>query len=303
MKLRKRWIPSTSALLAFESAARNGHFSRAAEELNTSQSAISRHIAGLEDQLGTKLFERKGGKSALNGAGERLFRSVALGLETIQAAALEISNAPDDEQLVIACTHEISHLYLMPRFDALQKTAGQPIRIMTFDYDNFDVLADPRIDMVFSYQDLGAPPEHQAVAFSEAVIPVCAPSFAEAHKAALHRGPGTWGSLPQLELTKSNRGWATWEDWFAAKGLSRPAGANHLGFDNYVYLLEAAAGGRGLALGWRGLIESYLDTGRLVAVGDQFIEFNRPLLAVLTERAQDRSIARKCLTFIRENSV
>ncbi|MCP5082572.1 MAG: LysR family transcriptional regulator [Alphaproteobacteria bacterium] len=303
MRLRKRWIPSTSALLAFESAARNGHFSRAAEELNTSQSAISRHIAGLEDQLGTKLFERKAGKSALNGAGERLFRSVALGLETIQAAALEVSNAPDDEQLVIACTHEISHLYLMPRFDALQKTAGQPIRIMTFDYDNFDVLADPRIDMVFSYQDLGSPPEHQAVAFSEAVIPVCAPSFAKVHKATLRQGPGAWRSLPQLELTKSNRGWATWEDWFAANGLSRPADAHHLGFDNYVYLLEAAAGGGGLALGWRGLIESYLDAGRLVAVGDQFEEFNRPLLAVLTERAQDRSIARTCLTFVRENSV
>lgn len=303
MKLRKRWIPSTSALLAFESAARNGHFSRAADELNTSQSAISRHIAGLEDQLGTKLFDRRGGKSALNGAGERLFRSVALGLETIQAAALEVSNAPDDEQLVIACTHEISHLYLMPRFEALQNVAGQPIRIMTFDYDNFDVLADPRIDMVFSYQDLGSPPERRAVAFSEAVIPVCSPDFAEAHRKILHNGPQAWGALRQLELIKSNRGWASWEDWFAAKGVRRSREGGHPGFDNYVYLLEAAANGRGLGLGWRGLIESYLEAGRLVTVGDVFVEFKRPLLAVLTERAQDSSIAHKCLAFIQENSV
>ena len=303
MKLRKRWIPSTSALLAFESAARNGHFSRAAEELNTSQSAVSRHIAGLEEQLGTKLFERKGGKSALNGAGERLFRSVTLGLQTIQAAALEVSNAPDDEQLVIACTHEISHLYLMPRFEALQKTAGQPIRIMTFDYDNFDVLADPRIDMVFSYQDLGSAPEHRAVAFSEAVIPVCSPGFKEANKAALRKGPKAFEPLERLELTKSNRGWATWADWFSAMGLSAPEETGPIGFDNYVYLLEAAAAGRGLALGWRGLIESYLDAGRLVTVGSRFVEFNRPLLAVLTERAQDRSIALKCLSFIRQNAV
>ncbi len=303
MKLRKRWIPSTSALLAFESAARHGHFSRAAEELNTSQSAISRHIAGIEDQLGTKLFERKGGKTALNSAGERLLRSVAMGLETIQAAALEVSNAPDDEQMVIACTHEISHLYLMPRFEGLQKAAGQPIRIMTFDYDNFDVLADPRIDMVFSYQDLGAPPEHRAVAFSEAVVPVCSPGFAEAHAATLEQGPAAWGALPQLELTKSNRGWATWEDWFAAEGLGRQKGSGDEGFDNYVYLLEAAANGRGLALGWRGMIEGYLEAGRLVSVGARYTEFNRPLLAVLTERAQDRSIARECLAFIRANSV
>lgn len=303
MKLRKRWIPSTSALLAFESAARHGHFSRAAEELNTSQSAVSRHIAGLEDQLGTKLFERKGGKSALNGAGERLFRSVSLGLETIQAAALEISNAPDDEQMVIACTHEISHLYLMPRFEGLQKTAGQPIRIMTFDYDNFDVLADPRIDMVFSYQDLGAPPEHRAVAFSEAVVPVCSPGFAKTHAAILRQGPAAWNSLPQLELTKSNRGWATWEDWFAAHGLGRQKGSGSQGFDNYVYLLEAATKSRGIALGWRGMIEGYLESGRLVAATEAFVEFNRPLLAVLTDRAQDRSIARKCLAYIQENSV
>ncbi|MEM1197771.1 MAG: LysR family transcriptional regulator [Pseudomonadota bacterium] len=303
MRLRKRWIPSTSALLAFESAARNGHFSRAADELNTSQSAISRHIAGLEDQLGTKLFERKGGKVALNSAGERLYRSVVLGLETIQAASLDVANAPDDEQLVIACTHEISHLYIMPRFEALQKTAGQPIRIMTFDYDHFDTLADPRIDMVFSYQDMGSRPEHRAVAFSEAVMPVCSPEFAKRHRATLAEGPAAWGELPMLELIKSNRGWATWETWFAAHGLRRPEARAEPGFDNYVYMLEAASQGRGLALGWRGLIEGYLDAGRLVSAGPDFVEFDRPLLAVLTERAQHRSIAQNCLAFIRDNSI
>src|SRR5210317_159470 len=133
---KKRYrIPSSSALQAFEAAARHCNFSRAAEELHTSQSAISRHIANLEDNFNTLLFDRyQKRKLVLSQTGELLYRAVVSGLDNIQSAIDHISAMAQPDQLTLACTHEISHLYLLPRFEQLQQCLGEdrPIRIMTY---------------------------------------------------------------------------------------------------------------------------------------------------------------------------
>ena len=131
-------IPSTSALIAFESAARHGNFSRAARELHTSQSAISRHIASLERHLSTRLFERSRTGVSLTDAGSRYRDSVTIGLGAIHAGAAEVAELSNEEQVevVIACSEEVSHIILMPRYDALQKTLGErvQVRILTYHY-------------------------------------------------------------------------------------------------------------------------------------------------------------------------
>ena len=80
---RRYRLPSVSALTAFEAAARRASFSRAAEELATSQSAISRHVAELEARLGTKLFERRHNRLRLTSAGALYARAVATSLEDV----------------------------------------------------------------------------------------------------------------------------------------------------------------------------------------------------------------------------
>ena len=62
-------------------------------------------------------------------------------------------------------------------------------------------------------------------------------------------------------------------------------------------MLEGAAAGHGLALGWRHFIERLLDTGALVALGDGFITFDRAYYAVLTEKGRRKPLARTCLAF------
>ncbi len=298
---RRNWIPSTSALLAFESAARHCNFSRAAEELNTSQSAISRHMAGLEARLNTRLFERHKRKLRLTEAGDHFYRAVVSGLETIRLAAMAVANSSGGDQLTIACSHEVSHLFLLPRFEALQRAIGAetPIRVMTYEYDALESMLEPRIDVIFTYQASGSEPQSRVVAFREAVMPLCSPVFAETHKAVLSRQVVDWADVPFLKLTKRNQGWATWDDWFGRVGAPR-ATPGYVGVENYVYLLEAAAAGRGLALGWRGMIERYLEAGSLVPAAERFVEFDRPFYAVLTRRGRDRPAARKCLSFFAE---
>ena len=87
MSARRYRIPSSSALQAFEAAARHCNFSRAAAELHTSQSAISRHIANLEARFNARLFDRyRKRQLVLSRQGELLFRAVVSGLDNIQAA-------------------------------------------------------------------------------------------------------------------------------------------------------------------------------------------------------------------------
>ena len=140
-------IPSSSALQAFEAAARHCNFSRAAEELHTSQSAISRHIASLESRLDTALFERRHKRRLiLTDQGEQFYRAVVSGLDNIQASMDAISGMHAEEQVTIACSHENSHLILLPRFDSLQNLLGadKTIRVMTYEYDSMQRALDPR---------------------------------------------------------------------------------------------------------------------------------------------------------------
>lgn len=298
MKRLRHWIPSTSALLAFESAARYCNFSRAAEELNTSQSAISRHIAGLEELLSTRLFDRQGKRLKLTDSGTRLFHVVVSSLDNIQSGALAIARSPAHDQIVLTCSHEISHLFLMPRFEALQQAMGDGVRVrvMTYEYDTQDVVVDPNTDLLFTYGAHGAAPEHRAVALQEAVIPVCSPAYARAHRDVVRKSSAHWASLSLLDLTKHNRGWATWDEWFERAGRpARPPAFT--GFENYVYLLEAAVMGRGIALGWRHLVDGFLKSGALVTLADNFLESDRALHVLLTEQGRERALARRCLSY------
>ena len=303
MIAHRPWIPSTSALLAFECAARHCNFSRAAEELNTSQSAISRHISGLEDRLKARLFDRHKKRLRLTAEGEQFYRAVVAGLESIQAAAAAIAQTSGADQLTLACTHEISHLFVLPRFEALQTAVGEAtsIRVMTFDYDTLEVMRDPQVDLIFGYQASGVEHDDHVIAAREVVTPVCSPGFAKAHRDTLNGGPAGWGPLPLLDLTKLNRGWSTWDEWFERNGTPRTP-PRYTGFENYVYLLEAAAAGRGLALGWLGMVDRYIDAGTLVPVVDEPVAFNRPFYALLTRRGRDRPVARQCLAFFDETA-
>jgi len=299
MKNRPISIPSTRALVAFECAARLGNFSRAAQELNTSQSAVSRHIADLEARLGVPLFERRNRRVALNAPGTQLHRAVASGLETIRATMAAIAQDPDSDQLTIACTHEISHLLLMPLYDDLDRALGRQarIRILTQEYETLESSPDPRIDLLFHYDAVEAQVPDGARIFQEAVRPVCSPHFAQTHAAALAAPLSSWSQLPFLRLVKENQGWATWDDWFESAGAAG-LDPGYTDFDNYVYLLEAAAAGRGLALGWRGLVERHLATGVLVPITDGYVTLGRALFATLTVRGRSRPIAKACLEFL-----
>ena len=293
-------IPPTSVLIAFESAARHGNFSRAARELRTSQSAISRHIASLERQLSTRLFERSRTGVSLTDAGNRYRDAIAVGLGAIHAGAAEVAELSNVErvELVIACSDEISHLFLMPRYAALQKAVGErvQIRIKTYQH-NIQYLAPvPVADVILNWDAARAVPEERVVILREEISPICSPGYAAIHAEVMKRPISEWSNLTFLGFTRPNEGWASWEDYFDSAGRPDPA-PRFAGYDNYTYMLEAAASGHGIALGWRHFVERYVESGALISLADEFLATGNCFYAMVTEKGRQRPIARKCLSF------
>ena len=93
-------IPAETALIAFESAARNGSFSRAAKELQISRSAVRNRISTLEKQLSIQLFERSRSGLILTEPGHRFRDAVVAGLCVIQAGMAEAANHADVDRAV-----------------------------------------------------------------------------------------------------------------------------------------------------------------------------------------------------------
>lgn len=293
MTKRMCHLPSLRSLQAFEAAGEFGSFTRAAEKLHTTQSSVSRYIAGLEALLGTPLFLRDRQTVRLTAAGAYLLGHVRRTLSDLDLALHAVSEWEGRATLMIACTHAVSHLLLMPRFHDLQLHLGRDrhLRIMTFEYDTLDVGAVPQADIVFSYGPSGAGDDDCVAVLGEALAPVCSPEFAGRHADTLAGPLAGWADLPILSIDEANLGWGTWQDWFGAHGET-DRDVHGTQYENYIYLLEHAAAGHGLALGTRYFTDSYISSGRLVLARGDYVPFERALYACLTPKGRLNELGR-----------
>ena len=270
-------------------------------ELHTSQPAISRKIANLEQQLSTVLFERSKSGVSLTEAGSHFRDAVVAALGIIHAAAAEASDQSTVQQVVISCSHDVSHFLLMPRFRELQEALGERVRIRVLTYHRSPAELPRNLvaDVMLTWQRSSTEPRDRVVVLQEAVRPVCSRSFLATHGQVLNGPVSGWSGVNFLEVAEPSAGWAVWEDWFQVSG--RPTTApNFVHYDHYTYVLDAAAAGDGISLAWRGMIEQYLQTGALVALTDDFLELDKFFYGVLTEKGRTVPIARDCLDFLED---
>ena len=171
------------------------------------------------------------------------------------------------------------------------------IRVLTYHYEMKNLPREPVADVVLGWEaTLGA--EDRVVIHGEAVRPLCSPGYAQTHANILNGPVSGWGELTFLDLTRPNEGWVDWEGWFRVAG--RPERTpRYIGFDNYAYVLETAAAGHGIVLGWRHFIERYIDTGALVELADRFVEFDNHYCGALTAKGRRNPAALKYLQFLK----
>lgn len=262
--MHKDGLPPLDALRAFAAAARRLSFTRAAEELSVTQSAISKQVISLEAALSTRLFERKTRALALTPAGERLARACEAAFAQLREAVTQIGG--DGEPVVtLATTPAFASFWLIPRIDGFRRLhPGVNIRISA---DTRLVnLERGHVNVAVRYlQDRQAPAEALRL-FGNTLVAVCSPRLLKAGAPRLRRPADLERQvLLSYEDERERRPWLGWPAWLEMAGVPnlRPAGS--IRFNQYEAAIRAALEGQGVALATLELVSALLKEGRLVA--------------------------------------
>ncbi|AWJ94615.1 LysR family transcriptional regulator (plasmid) [Azospirillum baldaniorum] len=261
MGLQRRLLPSMSALSAFEAAARTGSFTAAAQELALTQGAVSRQIKALEDQLGVPLFVRRDQRVALTPAGESYAAEVREALHRVGAATLRVMTAPQGGVLKLAVLPTFGTRWLVPRLPAFQAAHPQVIIHFMTKMEPFDFRSED-LDAAIHFGAADWPGAVCERLMEEEVLPLCAPSFLEAHP--IRTAPDLV-ALPLLHTTSRPE---AWRDWFAAQGIERHEGAGMF-FEQFSTTAQAAITGLGVALLPTLLVQAEMRDGALVPALDR----------------------------------
>ncbi|HEY0437760.1 MAG TPA: LysR substrate-binding domain-containing protein [Phenylobacterium sp.] len=249
-------LPSFFALRAVEAAARHRSYSRAAEELAVTHSAVSQNIRGLEAEFGARLFERRGNRMEPTPRAQKLAGEVARATDVLTRAVATFSGAAVGEPLILSVGGFLGRRWLPPRLARLlADPAGANLEIRV-ENRNVDLLKEDIDIDVRSGTGRWEGLEAERL-YEESLFPVCSPGLAEGL-----RSPCDLVTAPLLH--RPARPWKVWFDHF---GLETPPQAGPV-FDDPVMLVAAAAQGLGVALASESLAESLVDddfaSGRLV---------------------------------------
>lgn len=264
-----RRLPPLHALRAFEAAARHSHFTKAAQELALTPTAISHQVRLLEDMLGCRLFRRFPRPMRLTQEGEALFPVLRDGLDSF-AEAIDAIRTSAPGHLTVSCNHSFAMRWLMPRLCALNEATGIELAIEADD--RMVDLHAGSVDFAIRYVAAAAREAAAHEMFRDTFAPFCAPSL-------LSRYGVPDGAADLLRLPLVSWRWKTkridapsWERWLAQvaagdaalDGLKLPSPAIRLSEE--AHAIEAAINGQGVAL--ISEIEVSLDVaaGRLVRV-------------------------------------
>jgi LysR family transcriptional regulator, glycine cleavage system transcriptional activator len=285
--MKPRRLPSLLSLRAFEASARRLSFTEAARELHVTQSAISRHVRALEEEVGQQLFVRMHRAVVLTEAGRKFADDLSAGFLQIHRAVEALSGSPA-QRLRVSAEPAFAARWLLERLGRFS-IAHPQVELQLETSDELRVLgrdADIAIRYVASASRRPRGRHRQLLALQG--VPV----IAGARPRPRHWNQDT--AVLGHRLLHDDGGEA-WRSWFAAAGLPGFDQARHLHFTDYSLALAAAERGQGIALGSAVFIESELRSGRLTEIGHTRVPFGE---YVLLESA-DRSSAAQRAAFTR----
>lgn len=253
----RRFCPSIAELQAFEVAARQGSFTRAAQELCITQGAVSKQIKSLETFLGVNLFLRTRAGLVLTQAGHAYLNDIRASLNRIEAASLAImSHRGRGGTLNITTMPTFGAKWLIPRLPELRRHYPElqllflPY-LMGYDFDS------PEVDAAIRFGTGSWPGSHADYITGREVVPACAPGL---FTSPVRDARDLLGK-PLLHHTSAQHQWPA---WFKAAGYETPHSQDGARYDQYTLLSQAAIAGMGVALIPRCVIEEELAEGKLV---------------------------------------
>lgn len=256
----RKLLPSTSALAAFDSVARLGSFSQAADELSLTQGAISRQVMSLEEQLDVRLFDRGARGVTLTPEGKAYAKAIGAALSDIRAASLNIMTKTNGKVLNLAMLPTFGTRWLLPRIPKFvaahpEITINFATRIGQFDFER------EGIDLAIHIGQPDWPNAECTFLMDEMVAPICSPEFLAAHP--LH-SPAQLADMSLLHMASRPGAWA---QWFESLGIDPPI-AQGMRFEQFSNVAQACNAGLGVALMPLFLIDIELRSGQLVQALD-----------------------------------
>src|SRR5258708_7281485 len=259
-------LPQVAFFQGFEAAARNLSFTKAAEELFVTQSAVSRQIKALEDQLGVALFERRPRSLILTEAGHTLYRVTTDALDRLQNAIDQLGSVSRTRQLSVTTTTGFASLWLIPRLPRFTNLyPGIDVRISaTTDMLN---LERSLVDLAIRYCPPETVPKGTIRLFGEEILPVCNPALLRDHSRPPLKRPQQLKdhTLLHFDYPGAVKSFMDWGTWLSALGLGDLNPARALQFSQYEQMIQAAINGQGIALGRQPLVNDLIHSGALVA--------------------------------------
>lgn len=249
-------LPSLNALRVFEVAARRESFSQAAEELNVTQSAVSRQIQLLESQLGSELFVRNGPRVALTALGHDYQAIVENGLGVIRRGTQRLFRRRRDPSVTLSTVPSLVSRWLVPRLGNLQRNHPDISLRLDATFRMIDFSAETDIDAAVRYGSGIWPGLAVDLLIEDFIVPVCSPRLA--------RQIDSIEDLLKFELLNEDPRFDRWEYWLDALGARAPTKGRKRLSDDFHIQLQAAALGHGIALARGLLVADDLRSGQLV---------------------------------------
>ncbi|RKP52362.1 LysR substrate-binding domain-containing protein [Trinickia fusca] len=258
-------LPPLQCLIAFDAAARFGNFTRAAQELNVTQGAVSKQVVKLENYLGTPLFVREAKALRLTRAGQIYAQRIHDILSDCAQATAEVMKEQSPHSVTIACASGTGSLFLASRISKFSREHPE-ISIRIVVREAVFSLAPAEFDIGIYYIRDAPPPGMSGAPFiSETVQAYCAPEFL----AGKRYQPRDLMGHTLLVADEQQRQWMGWRDWFRFTcGEAGFTPKRTITATSYPLLVQLALSGEGIILGWSEIIRSLVESGQLVLASD-----------------------------------
>ncbi|MFV0927851.1 LysR family transcriptional regulator [Pseudomonas palmensis] len=294
--MSKRLVPSMAALQCFEAAARHLSFTRAAQELHLTQSAVSKQVAQLEDMLRHHLFLRIRRRLQLTPAGALYLAEVNKILTQVDMSSRYIlSYGQQTEVLKVATQPSFGVRWLIPHLKGFGKRYPNIHLDICNEMESFALLQNTA-DVVFFYGQGTWPGATCIELFGDEVVPVCAPELLQGHTLT------EAGELAERVLLQSTSRPEAWHEWFLEQGLHSANSYHGPRFDTFYMCVGAALSGCGVALVPRYLVEQELAEGKLVIPWPYAMRSSGAYFVAFAEHAAEVPKVRSLVEWIREQA-
>ncbi|MDH0733756.1 LysR family transcriptional regulator [Pseudomonas sichuanensis] len=292
--MSKRLVPSMTALQCFEAAARHLSFTRAAEELHLTQSAVSKQVAQLEEMLRHHLFLRIRRRLQLTPAGSLYLAEVNKILTQVDMSSRYVQTyGTQTEVLKVATQPSFGVRWLIPHLKGFGKRHPNIHLDIRNEMEPFALLQGSA-DVVFFYGQGTWPGATCVELFGEEVVAVCAPELLQGRTLA------DASALTDLVLLQSASRPEAWHEWFLEQGLHTDNSYHGPRFDTFYMALSAAQSGCGVALVPRYLVARELAEGSLVLAWDHAMKSNGAHYLAYAEHAAEVPKVRALVEWVRE---